>query len=90
VRKKKQALGNGLTSLSQTTNAEASEDESVNGDVDEAGVEHDTVDGEVANGTAEVEEEEEEEEDDGWGDEMAKEFEEEMRKAQQSEEQGEG
>ncbi len=90
VKKKKQALGNGLTSLSQTTNAEASEDESVNGDVDEAGVEHDTVDGEVANGTAEVEEEEEEEEDDGWGDEMAKEFEEEMRKAQQSEEQGEG
>jgi len=94
VKKTKQALVNGLTSLSQTTNAEASEDEGVNGNANGAGADHDPVDGGGANGKAEeeedAEEEAEEEEDDGWGDEMAKEFEEEMRRAQQSEEQGEG
>ena len=73
--RKKQALGNGLTSLSQTTNVDASEDEEggapVNGVQPEDGVE--------------------EEEDDGWGDELTREFEEEMRKAQDEEDNdGEG
>lgn len=87
--KKKQAIGNGLTTLSQTTNVDTSEEESVNGEADADGVDDDDDDnqanGEVANGKVR----DEEEEDDGWG-EMAREFEEEMRKAQQSEEQGEG
>lgn len=87
AKKKKPALGKGLTSLSQATNADASENEGVNGDdADGAGAVPNGVDGEVATGK----DEDEDEEDDGWGDEMAKEFEEEMRKAQQSEEQGEG
>ncbi len=81
--RKRPALSNGLTSLSQTTNVEDSEDESpVKGDADA------DADEAAANEKGE-EGEDEEEEDDGWGDEMAREFEEEMRKAQ-SEDQGEG
>ena len=78
--RKKQALGNGLTSLSQTTNAdEASGDESaVNGDPADGSKGITDADGE------------DEDEDDGWGDELAREFEEEMRRAQSEDQEGEG
>lgn len=101
-RKKKQTSSNGLTSLSQTTNADASEDEGTIEGADEVEPQPHEVNGEVRNGKAErigeddegdeeeKREQEDDDDDDGWGDEMAKEFEEEMRKAQQSEEQGEG
>ena len=96
--RKRQALGNGLTSLNQTTNVEASDDDDedevadrrVNSrdDDNEGGdAAADAVDGWRE---AEAEAEADEDDDDGWGSELAKEFEEEMRKAQSEEEQGEG
>ena len=74
--RKKQALGTGLTSLSQTTNADVLEKEEAEAPV---------------NGLEESHGGEEEEDDDGWGVELTREFEEEMRKAQDEEDiDGEG
>ena len=91
--RKKQAVGGGLTLLSQTTNAE--DEEGVGKEVEEDEEEDEEGESPVngdAGGTGgkEVEGGEEQEEDDGWGDELAREFEEEMRKAQSEEDQGEG
>ncbi len=83
--KKKQAVGNGLTSLSQTTTAESDKDEAErNGDDEVAGF------GAVENGRKALEEEVvvEEEEGDGWS-----EFEDELERELEkdgSEDQGEG
>ncbi|KAL6721087.1 CTD phosphatase Fcp1 [Lecanora helva] len=72
---KRQALSHGLSSLSQTTNVE-----------EEEGVEEE----EPAPATGEGEGEAEDEEDDGWGDEMTRQFEEEMRRAQEEEDEDDG
>ena len=84
--KKRQAVGNALSSLSQTTNVEDLEDEAsmngINGDINECEKEAVTRD--------DKQEAEVDDDDDGWDEEMARDFEEEMLKRQREEEHGEG